>query len=93
MTYASRPLVSMATPTEWLAFLRIVVGLYFVKSLITKMSLVMLGGVLPLPARVGALDRHDAEDRDQAGVGEPDPVLQALPREHGADPQRVCSPI
>jgi thiosulfate dehydrogenase [quinone] large subunit len=40
----------MSHPAEWLAVLRIVVGLYFVKSLITKMSLIMLGGVLPIPA-------------------------------------------
>ena len=42
--------VAMSHPAEWLAVLRIVVGLYFVKSLVTKMSLVMLGGVLPIPA-------------------------------------------
>ena len=30
--------------------LRIVVGLYFVKSLVTKMTIVLLGGVLPVPA-------------------------------------------
>ena len=40
----------MVQPAEWMAVLRIVVGLYFVKSLVTKMSLVMLGGVLPIPA-------------------------------------------
>jgi thiosulfate dehydrogenase [quinone] large subunit len=50
MTYHSRPVaVSMSTPHVWLAMLRIVVGLYFVKSLVTKMSIVMLGGVLPFP--------------------------------------------
>jgi thiosulfate dehydrogenase (quinone) large subunit len=42
--------VSMSHAAEWLALLRIVVGLYFVKSLVTKMSFVMLGGILPLPA-------------------------------------------
>ena len=42
--------VSMSHPSQWLALLRIVVGLYFVKSLVTKMSIVMTGGVLPLPA-------------------------------------------
>lgn len=41
--------VTMHHPAEWLAILRIVVGLYFVKSLVTKMSVVMIGGVLPLP--------------------------------------------
>jgi thiosulfate dehydrogenase (quinone) large subunit len=41
--------VGMSHPSKWLAVLRIVVGLYFVKSLVTKMTLVMLGGVLPIP--------------------------------------------
>lgn len=48
MSYPSRP-VTMSNPADWLAVLRIVVGLYFVKSLVTKMSIVMVGGVLPLP--------------------------------------------
>jgi thiosulfate dehydrogenase (quinone) large subunit len=43
------PTVTMTHPAEWLAVLRIVVGLYFVKSLVTKMTVVMLGGVLPVP--------------------------------------------
>lgn len=43
------PTVTMRNPAEWLAVLRIVVGLYFVKSLLTKMSFVMLGGILPVP--------------------------------------------
>jgi thiosulfate dehydrogenase [quinone] large subunit len=42
--------VTMSHPAEWLAVLRIVLGLYFVKSLATKMSFVMLGGMLPVPA-------------------------------------------
>ncbi|HET8625146.1 MAG TPA: TQO small subunit DoxD [Gemmatimonadales bacterium] len=37
----------MSRPAEWLAFLRIVVGLYFVKALWQKLELV--GGVLPIP--------------------------------------------
>ena len=41
--------VTMHHAAEWLATLRIVLGLYFVKSLVTKMSVVMIGGVLPLP--------------------------------------------
>jgi uncharacterized membrane protein YphA (DoxX/SURF4 family) len=50
MSYPSRPVtVSMSNPADWLAVLRIVVGLYFVNSLVTKMSLVTVGGVLPLP--------------------------------------------
>jgi uncharacterized membrane protein YphA (DoxX/SURF4 family) len=39
----------MSHPAQWLAVLRIVVGLYFVKSLVTKMSIITLGGVLPIP--------------------------------------------
>jgi uncharacterized membrane protein YphA (DoxX/SURF4 family) len=50
MANATRPPVTMAHPDKWLAFLRIVVGLYFVKSLITKMSIVLAGGFLPVPA-------------------------------------------
>jgi uncharacterized membrane protein YphA (DoxX/SURF4 family) len=42
--------ITMNRPAEWLALLRIVVGLYFVKSLVTKMSVVLLGGLLPIPA-------------------------------------------
>ena len=41
--------VTMNQPDRWLALLRIVVGLYFVKSLITKMSFVLISGFLPLP--------------------------------------------
>jgi len=48
--HLDRTRVTMSHPAEWLAVLRILVGLYFVKSLVTKMSLVMLGGVLPIPA-------------------------------------------
>ena len=44
------PAVSMSHPDEWLALLRIVVGLYFVKSLVTKMTIVLAGGIVPLPA-------------------------------------------
>ena len=44
------PEVGMHRPAQWLAVLRIVVGLYFVKSLVTKMSIVMVGGILPVPA-------------------------------------------
>ena len=47
--HLDRTRVTMTNPAEWLAVLRIVVGLYFVKSLVTKMSLVMVGGVLPIP--------------------------------------------
>ena len=51
MAHQLKPLaVSTNHPAEWLAVLRIVVGLYFVKSLVTKMTLVLLGGVVPIPA-------------------------------------------
>ena len=50
MDHANRSSVTMAHPDRWIAFLRIVVGLYFVKSLITKMSIVFVGGFLPVPA-------------------------------------------
>jgi uncharacterized membrane protein YphA (DoxX/SURF4 family) len=48
-TVTSSP-AAMSYPARWLAFLRIVVGLYFVKSLVTKMSIVYVGGFLPVPA-------------------------------------------
>ena len=54
MAYSSRPTVGMSHPDGWLAFLRVVVGLYFAKSVITKLGIVMVGGVLPLP---GASER------------------------------------
>jgi hypothetical protein len=41
----------MSHPAEWLAFLRIVVGLYFVKALWQKLELV--GGVIPVPMASG----------------------------------------
>jgi uncharacterized membrane protein YphA (DoxX/SURF4 family) len=49
MAYSSRPTVGMSHPDRWLAFLRIVVGLYFAKTVITKLGIVMVGGVLPFP--------------------------------------------
>jgi uncharacterized membrane protein YphA (DoxX/SURF4 family) len=49
MATASSSSITMAHSDRWLAFLRIVVGLYFVKSLVTKMSIVLLGGVVPVP--------------------------------------------
>ena len=53
MAYEARPAASMAHPDRWLAFLRIVVGLYFAKAMITKLGIVMVGGI-PLP---GASER------------------------------------
>jgi uncharacterized membrane protein YphA (DoxX/SURF4 family) len=39
--------VGMSRPAEWLAFLRVVVGLYFVKALWQKLELV--AGFIPIP--------------------------------------------
>jgi hypothetical protein len=50
MATAPTQSVTMSHADRWIAFLRIVVGLYFVKSLMTKMSIVLLGGVVPVPA-------------------------------------------
>src|ERR671924_1364781 len=37
-------------PAEWLAVLRIVVGLFFAKAIWTKMAIVMAGGIIPVPS-------------------------------------------
>jgi uncharacterized membrane protein YphA (DoxX/SURF4 family) len=37
-------------PAEWLAVLRIVVGLFIAKAIWTKMAIVMAGGVIPVPS-------------------------------------------
>jgi uncharacterized membrane protein YphA (DoxX/SURF4 family) len=50
MADATSSPAAMSHPDRWIAFLRIVVGLYFVKSLLTKMSFVSIGGFLPVPA-------------------------------------------
>ena len=44
----------MRTPERYLALLRIAVGGWFLKGVVTKLGIVMLGGVVPLP---GASDR------------------------------------
>ena len=49
MAYPPRTVVAMSHPDRWLAFLRIVVGLYFAKAVYTKLGIVMVGGLLPLP--------------------------------------------
>jgi uncharacterized membrane protein YphA (DoxX/SURF4 family) len=41
---------AMWAPDGWLAVLRIVVGLWFLKGVVTKLSLALVGGVLPVPA-------------------------------------------
>ena len=40
----------LSHPAEWLVVLRVAVGLYFAKALVTKMTVVLAGGFLPLPA-------------------------------------------
>jgi uncharacterized membrane protein YphA (DoxX/SURF4 family) len=50
MAYRPRSPAGMDHPAEWLAVLRIAVGLYFVKSLVTKMTIALVGGFLPFPA-------------------------------------------
>lgn len=47
--YSKVPSVTMHQPARWLALLRIVVGLYFVKSLVTKMSIGYIAGAVPFP--------------------------------------------
>ncbi|HEU5169207.1 MAG TPA: TQO small subunit DoxD [Gemmatimonadales bacterium] len=43
-----RPTVSLDHPEEWIVFLRVVVGLYFVKALWTKLSFALVGGFVPV---------------------------------------------
>lgn len=50
MAYRARSPVSVEHAAQWIAVIRIGVGLYFVKSLVTKMSIVLLGGFVPVPA-------------------------------------------
>jgi uncharacterized membrane protein YphA (DoxX/SURF4 family) len=50
MAYRARSPVTVEHAAQWIAVIRIAVGLYFVKSLVTKMSIVLLGGFLPFPA-------------------------------------------
>lgn len=44
---------TMRAPDRWLAVLRIVVGLWFFKSIFTKFAIVLAWGVLPVPATTG----------------------------------------
>jgi uncharacterized membrane protein YphA (DoxX/SURF4 family) len=48
MAYGDRP-IGMEKPAQWLAFLRIVVGAWFAKSIFTKLSIALLGGFIPVP--------------------------------------------
>ena len=40
---------AMRSPERWLAVLRIVVGLWFLKGVVTKLSITLAWGVLPIP--------------------------------------------
>src|SRR3989454_214545 len=40
---------TMRSPERWLAVLRIAVGLWFLKAFVTKLSVTLLWGFLPLP--------------------------------------------
>ena len=42
--------IGMSHPSRWLALLRIVIGLYFAKAIWTKMTVMLVGGFLPVPA-------------------------------------------
>ena len=47
------PPLSMRAPERWLAVLRIVVGLWFFKSILTKVTITLAWGFLPVPAASG----------------------------------------
>lgn len=48
MTSATAPTpIDMSHPSRWLAVLRILVGLWFLKALTTKLDFVLLGGFFP----------------------------------------------
>lgn len=40
---------SMRAPEKWIAVLRMVVGLWFFKSIVTKIGIGLLGGFIPVP--------------------------------------------
>ena len=50
MTVMNDARLAPSHPDRWLAVLRIVVGLYFAKALVTKITVTLLGGFLPVPA-------------------------------------------
>jgi thiosulfate dehydrogenase (quinone) large subunit len=50
MPASSDSIRAMRHPQRWLAVLRVVVGLWFLKSLLTKLTIVLAWGFLPVPA-------------------------------------------
>ena len=69
MAYRARPPVAMAHPAQWLAFVRIIIGLYFAKAVMTKLTIMLVGGVLPVPAVQDRWIHVDADHRREAGRG------------------------
>ena len=49
MRFTRDAVAAMRAPERWLAVLRIVVGLWFLKGIVTKLSVAFLGGVIPVP--------------------------------------------
>jgi uncharacterized membrane protein YphA (DoxX/SURF4 family) len=49
MDYDGGAGVAMRAPERWLAVLRIAIGIWFAKSLVTKLSITLLWGFLPVP--------------------------------------------
>ena len=73
MAYRPRSPVTIGHAAVWLAIIRIAVGLYFVKSLVTKMSIVLVGGFLPFPAVsdrwIGVMPKIVAKQASQNPIG------------------------
>jgi thiosulfate dehydrogenase (quinone) large subunit len=49
MDYRSSPTSALRSPERWLAVLRIAIGLWFAKALLTKVSVTLLWGFVPVP--------------------------------------------
>src|SRR5882724_827377 len=49
MDVQAQPVPAMRSPERWLAVLRIAVGLWFAKSIFTKLSVTLAWGFLPVP--------------------------------------------
>lgn len=64
---------ALASPERWLAFLRIVVGAWFLKSVITKLGVTLAWGFIPLPGATarwaGFMPTRVAEYADGNPVG------------------------
>src|SRR3989449_11071971 len=49
MEYQAAAVPGMRAPERWLAVLRIAVGVWFAKAIVTKLSVTLVWGFLPLP--------------------------------------------